>query len=345
MWDEDAGSLIPIPLGRGYLVVRSRLRVTRDGGHSLLAVQDSHHATRLGRVAASNSTLSSAFTDAAPAGPSSKTYATRGDISAVPREDHASQVASLQANMPNVCGRVPLPSSFVPSSQSELTHGGYVNPALISQSAHPQPDQFVSSQRDAEEEDSDSDSDGEANVVPGQDGTRTGANSSLTPITTPSSFYPIVGVLAQAHASGYSRVAYSYLTKQLVKKKSKGFKKKQDLQASLDGGIRAGQIISMISNGGRFLSLPLNSVYRLPQSAIVRAVGDGENEITRLLQYLRTQSPAKRKQIRKHFKTKVPDAPYGQTPNQINSAINRACEAGEVNFGGEGKKAWISLRN
>jgi hypothetical protein len=41
----------PKPLGQGYLVVRSRLRVTLDGGHSLLAVQDSHHATRLGRVA------------------------------------------------------------------------------------------------------------------------------------------------------------------------------------------------------------------------------------------------------------------------------------------------------
>lgn len=40
----------PSPLGRGYLVIRSRLRVTQDGGHSLLAVTNSAHATRLPRV-------------------------------------------------------------------------------------------------------------------------------------------------------------------------------------------------------------------------------------------------------------------------------------------------------
>jgi hypothetical protein len=37
------------PLGSGYLVVRSRERITRDGGHSLLAIQDSTHASRIGR--------------------------------------------------------------------------------------------------------------------------------------------------------------------------------------------------------------------------------------------------------------------------------------------------------
>lgn len=39
------------PLGQEYLVVHSRQRITRDGGHSFLAVQDEGH-TRLGRVAA-----------------------------------------------------------------------------------------------------------------------------------------------------------------------------------------------------------------------------------------------------------------------------------------------------
>jgi hypothetical protein len=38
------------PLGQGYLTVRSRLRVTRDAGPSLLAVQDTQLSTRLGRV-------------------------------------------------------------------------------------------------------------------------------------------------------------------------------------------------------------------------------------------------------------------------------------------------------
>jgi hypothetical protein len=48
-------------LGQGYLTVRSRLRVTRDGGHSLLAVQDAQHSTRLGRVQASATVSSDPF--------------------------------------------------------------------------------------------------------------------------------------------------------------------------------------------------------------------------------------------------------------------------------------------
>jgi len=48
---DDAIKSGPItPLGQGYLVVHSRLRITRDGGHSLLAVRDSSKTTRLNRV-------------------------------------------------------------------------------------------------------------------------------------------------------------------------------------------------------------------------------------------------------------------------------------------------------
>ncbi|VDC07734.1 unnamed protein product [Peniophora sp. CBMAI 1063] len=37
--EDDSGGGKVEPLGRGYVVVKSRLRITRDGGHSLLAVQ------------------------------------------------------------------------------------------------------------------------------------------------------------------------------------------------------------------------------------------------------------------------------------------------------------------
>ena len=46
----SAGNRSIVPLGQGYLLVRSRLRITRDGGHSLLAVADAEHTTRLQRV-------------------------------------------------------------------------------------------------------------------------------------------------------------------------------------------------------------------------------------------------------------------------------------------------------
>ncbi|GJE88163.1 hypothetical protein PsYK624_042460 [Phanerochaete sordida] len=45
---DDAGAVAP--LAQGYLHVQSRLRVTRDGGHSILAVSDPEGTTRVGRV-------------------------------------------------------------------------------------------------------------------------------------------------------------------------------------------------------------------------------------------------------------------------------------------------------
>ena len=52
--DASSGRSPPVPevmpLGQGYLLVRSRLRVSRDGGHSILAVNDPSVTTRFGRV-------------------------------------------------------------------------------------------------------------------------------------------------------------------------------------------------------------------------------------------------------------------------------------------------------
>jgi hypothetical protein len=51
-WDQATPARARVaPLGRGYLVVRSRLRITRDGGQSLLAVRDEASATRIAPVA------------------------------------------------------------------------------------------------------------------------------------------------------------------------------------------------------------------------------------------------------------------------------------------------------
>lgn len=49
-WEDEHTSMAPqsvAALGQGYLVVRSRPRVTRDGGQSLLAVVNEHASSRL----------------------------------------------------------------------------------------------------------------------------------------------------------------------------------------------------------------------------------------------------------------------------------------------------------
>lgn len=53
--DADPSSPMTVaPFGQGYLLVHSRQRITRDGGHSFLAVRDEATHTRIGRVAAPN---------------------------------------------------------------------------------------------------------------------------------------------------------------------------------------------------------------------------------------------------------------------------------------------------
>lgn len=49
--ESDNVAEIPAAIGQGYLHVQSRLRITRDGGHSILAVSG-ESSTRLGRVSA-----------------------------------------------------------------------------------------------------------------------------------------------------------------------------------------------------------------------------------------------------------------------------------------------------
>lgn len=87
-------------LGQGYLVVRSRLRLTLDGGHSLLAVTTPGMSTRLGRVSgrATGDTLESKTTSAPmnlPTPIPSPDSASRFDTGATPVATYAS------ANTPN----------------------------------------------------------------------------------------------------------------------------------------------------------------------------------------------------------------------------------------------------
>lgn len=57
--DESTLTREVAPIGQGYFQIQSRLRVTRDGGHSILAVPDPDSSTRLGRVRTQSTTGSS----------------------------------------------------------------------------------------------------------------------------------------------------------------------------------------------------------------------------------------------------------------------------------------------
>jgi hypothetical protein len=486
--DEDDAKPCSVvsTLGQGYLVVRSRLRVTRDGGHSLLAVQDPHHSTRLGRVHGPESgnadvvtspalqpTYSSApsiilpsadpvmakpfcpsnpsrtatlnspagftfgqsngtsyspggthrtsppitsvhhdtdrFTPLMDAMRSRKSHGmvlvpvkslgtsftnqfshlipttlrdylrdaeTAGLIAFVDRksiclsEDRASLVPVTRIRAP-IAIRSPLnqhapaftmpapsrmatTSSAPPSDDvsSRLEHLSVssslsretqaLDPSSASRNEHVPVDDVRSLQEADAREDSDSDSDNDEFPVPLN--TTNSVGLPLSAGTAPTSAQPILRLLAQTHSHGYSRVAYTYIAKQLGGGR-KAFRYKGELQASISAGITSGHIILTSDVGGRYFSLPSDSPLRRPiQIRLPHPVGPGGAEFAPLLQFLRGSSPAKRKQVRKHLKNRLPDAPYGQTASRINHALDRACELGLVTAGGTGKKAWLSLK-
>jgi hypothetical protein len=191
-------------------------------------------------------------------------------------------------------------------------------------------------------EDNDSDSDAD-DGAPGGAPSRAApqASSSNAPVPPPDT---ILRFLAQLHSDGYSHVAYIYIAKHLAGKgPNKQFRTKAQLQLTLAAAVAVGQVIERTSAGGRVLSLPPLSPFRRPVR-VGRAVRAGESEFAPLLKGLPGSGPVTRKVLRKYIKLKLPDAPYGQTPTAINNAITRACEAGVVNFGGAGKKAWVSKK-
>jgi hypothetical protein len=74
------------PLGQGYLIVQSRLRITRDGGHSLLAVADSAAHTRVRRAPALEPAVAEAIVPAfsalwSPVSPTASSLSTTAPFS------------------------------------------------------------------------------------------------------------------------------------------------------------------------------------------------------------------------------------------------------------------------
>jgi hypothetical protein len=254
-------------LGQGYLTVRSRLRVTRDGGHSLLAVQDAQHATRLGRVHAVAPTAS---VPPLPPKPVSTPAAVAAPAATMPK-DTAKNVSG------SVDGAVHLPAD-------------------------------------------------------------TSSTKAVWVPTTSLSLAPIVRLLAQAHSTGYPRVAFTYLQRQV----QNTIYSKVELRSIIVPAVARGQVVDL---GAGLYALPSDSPHRLPEKApAVSATGPGGSEFARLLHYLRGRPPVSRKAVREHFMCEVPDAPYGAKMGQIDSVVARAATAGLVTVTGTKKTTKISLK-
>jgi hypothetical protein len=337
-------------LGQGYLTVRSRLRVTRDGGHSLLAVQDTQHSTQLGRMKATllapvDSPLPQAKSDTRSEAAAQTHKQMFGSCptttNAVPPPVTYSSTSALPMTVPRrwtcqedmhafldiVTSRVPtrLADTEVPSGPViQTTPPEVVKPAHTSVQVEPLPAKF--------------ESEDDIEVLP-----HSGDVQPPGPAAG-----PLLRLLAQTHSNGYPLVAFSYLCGQLLPaKKGRMIGSKAEMRAALALLLATRQVIAGPGVGGQVFRLPDDSPHRCPIRMQAQPIpSTNESEFAPLIQYLRSYSgtAVRQKLLRNHLKNNMPDAPLGQKMSKITDAIKRACQAGVVNFGGSGKQAWISSK-
>jgi hypothetical protein len=166
----------------------------------------------------------------------------------------------------------------------------------------------------------------------------TSATKAARAPTTSPSLAPILRLLAQAHRTGYPRVAFSYLQRQL----QNTIPSKAELRDIIVPAVANGQVVDL---GASLYALPSGSPHRLPEKAsAVSATGHEGSEFAPLLHFLRGRPPVSRKIVRQHFMCEVPDAPYGAKMSGIDNAVTRADAAGLVKVTGTKKTAKISLK-
>jgi hypothetical protein len=242
--------------------------------------------------------------------------ASRGDVTSV------DQNGSLWLSLPSS-------QSMASSSQSPITTPHSSTPQESYHQTHLPAHSFQSNPRDMDAESgSDSDKDS-ADIV---------LDSAFRPVEE--DFAPVLQLLAQTHADGYPSVGFTWLHKKL--KRMVPFRKKAQFKAAITSASSARELIMFQDVKGIWLSLPPTSAYRIPSRVHPRVrPQEGEpGEMDRLLAFLGKAQRTSRS-VRKHFKNNEPDTPYGQTPNAIKAAVERARMMGLVVCGGQGKKAWV----
>jgi hypothetical protein len=365
-------------LGQGYLIVRSRQRVTLDGGHSLLAVQDGHHDTRLGRVSAVVPPLASA-TEASslphvehnvPIIETSGPRSAQGNIIEVTTAatSHTSAMSpSLDMSGPEAQAVRTFVQSLTAHSQAgvpwvawdtfrrEMTAiqpraaQPYRTKKLLLAAVSRAHFRGVLQLRTEKGQHwvalpgvpwtSDESASTPSASQPEPDVPRA---SLSEPATARISLKPILRAIGDAHKLGYPLVGFTYVAHKAVMWWIKGVK--NPFEQAFAEAVSTGQVlIADVDDDemkGQWVYLPEGSVHRGPMRSQVRKIPTpgDPNEFDPLMAYLPPGKQIFRRTVDVYFKTEVPDTPYGQTGSQINKALKRAEAQGLIVSGGSGKK-------
>lgn len=111
---QASSNSIITQIGQGYLLARSRQRITLDGGHSLLAVQDPDSVTRIGR-GTTTFTRNTKTSDATDVHNLTASPASRSDITCV---ETATQQECVVMEGINPSSQVQLPTASFPTKGS-----------------------------------------------------------------------------------------------------------------------------------------------------------------------------------------------------------------------------------
>lgn len=315
-----------VPLGQGFLVVHSRLRITRDGGHSLLAVRDPEITTRL----------------------------SRGDASLSGADAHTSIPADGQAEFRSSQGLSSPNSTVPPAVQSGTVADSYTLPTLQSPRALDTANSTSASEVRGGLAHTDA-SAGDSNVhltsppaVPPEPG---------TPSPIPATLEPLITYLRAQHRAGVARVNYRIVRQELAAGRPPYVTRKA-VRAAMKAGAECGVLTYSSQTDGIWLRLTDLGMSGAPHSAPTGgsassaepAVPTATNPTTsfapivRELQNRRARGELQptRKSVRKCLKNSA-EQPYGTKVGPFNAALAKAVSQGAVILKGEGKASWLEL--
>lgn len=333
-----------VPLGQGFLLVRSRLRITHDGGHSLLSVQVPADTTRPGRVAAGSG-------NGVPITPVSTSPHVLSTTSAI-------EWAHGRSLSENDVG-----NGFPSTSRTDDSTG-----ARSLQSHASGPGELPTIQ-DLGASDSSTSTSFLFNQIQNGHASTSSSKTSAEPEVAPpdpnipATVAPLITYMRDKHRLGVSLVNYQTVRQDLAYGRPPYFNK-PNIEAAVAAGVNCGLLTSFWKGDGVCLRLTPIGLSGPPHPSVIQ--GDKTKPssaeplspmattsltptesfapIIRELQIRRTRGELqpRRTNVRKSLKTSVENS-YGAKDQLFHAALDNAVRQGAVILGGEGKTAWLEL--
>jgi hypothetical protein len=306
---EDSGDVAPI--GQGYLIVRSRLRITQDGGQSLLAIPEDS-ADMMPSAASATSRSTSALSSQSPSGPMS----TNSSV-------FSSQASSSPVQVPSVPT-----SQDVKNDDRPLSPSGHRS-SFLRTTSNTAPQAFT-----VPKESSENYAVSAAQPSAFAQGTELAPTSSGTPMNHSA----LLAFLGSQHAAGTARVPWSVVGEH----RSKNISSYSQAPTTLGTILASAEADGDVVTGGQAPNLwvKLSAMgQEFSSPALARFAG--------MVAFLREERLAGNQNIswiRLGIHRAANPSLYAGLPKSLKATVTEAKSLGLVALGGIAPKEWVKLQ-